>query len=218
MIRRVKLSALALAVLVDAIPHFAAAAPAPDFQRDIRPILSRNCFACHGPDEHARKSNLRLDLRESALKPAKSGKAAIVPGKPERSELVRRIFTTDHGEIMPPPETKKPLSEADKQLLKRWVAAGADYQPHWAFIKPKQAALPKVKQTAWPQNAIDHFILARLEKEGLKPSAPADDYTLVRRLYLDLIGLPPTPEEADAFVRECSPAHSPTFSPAPFIG
>ena len=206
MIRRVKLSALALAVLVDAIPHFAAAAPAPDFQRDIRPILSRNCFACHGPDEHARKANLRLDLRESALKPAKSGKPAVVPGKPERSELVRRIFTADHGEIMPPPETKKPLSEADKQLLKRWVAAGADYQPHWAFIKPKQAALPKVKQTAWPQNAIDHFILARLEKEGLKPSTPADDYRLVRRLYLDLIGLPPTPEEADAFVRECSPA------------
>ncbi|PAW72325.1 MAG: hypothetical protein B9S33_22890, partial [Pedosphaera sp. Tous-C6FEB] len=190
------------------------AAPAPDFQRDIRPILSRQCFACHGPDEHSRKANLRLDLRESALAPAKSGKRAIVPGKPDASELVRRITSTDHNKLMPPPETKKQLTPAEVDTLRRWVAAGADYQPHWAFIKPKQTALPKVKQTAWPQNAIDHFILARLEKEGLKPSPPADDYTLVRRLYLDLIGLPPTPEEADDFVRQLSLSRSPTFSPA----
>jgi len=178
-----------------------AAAPAPDFQRDVRPILSRQCFACHGPDEHSRKGGLRLDLRESALTPAKSGKRALVPGKPDASELIRRITSTDHNQVMPPPETKKQLTTAEVDTLRRWVAGGADYQPHWAFIKPRQAALPKVKQSGWPQNAIDHFILARLEKEGLKPSAPADDYTLVRRLYLDLIGLPPTPEEADAFVK-----------------
>jgi mono/diheme cytochrome c family protein len=188
-----------IALLALAFP--AAAAPAPDFQREVRPILSRQCFACHGPDEHARKANLRLDLRDAALAPAKSGQRAVVPGKPEQSELVRRITSTDHNKLMPPPETKKQLTAAEADTLRRWVTAGADYQPHWAFIKPKQAALPKVKQTTWPQNAIDHFILARLEKEGLKPSAPADDYTLVRRLYLDLIGLPPTPEEADAFVK-----------------
>jgi len=190
------------------------AAPAPDFQREVRPILSRQCFTCHGPDEHSRKANLRLDLRESALAPAKSGKRAIVPGKPDASELVRRITSTDHNKLMPPPETKKHLTPAEQDTLRRWVAAGAGYQPHWAFIKPKQAPLPKVKQTAWPQNAIDHFILARLEREGLKPSPPADDYTLVRRLYLDLIGLPPTPEEADDFVRQRSLSRSPTFPPA----
>lgn len=200
MIRRVKPTATVFATLLGALPLLAAPAP-PDFQRDVRPILSRQCFACHGPDEHARKANLRLDLRESALAPAKSGKRAIVPGKPEQSELVRRITSTDHNKVMPPPETKKQLTPAELETLRRWVAAGPDYQPHWAFIKPKQTALPKVKQTTWPQNAIDHFILARLEKEGMKPSPPADDYTLVRRLYLDLIGLPPTPAEANAFVK-----------------
>ncbi|MBM3871212.1 MAG: DUF1549 domain-containing protein, partial [Verrucomicrobia bacterium] len=181
-----------------------AAAPAPDFQREVRPILSRQCFACHGPDEHSRKGGLRLDLRDAAVAPAKSGKRAIVPGKPDASELIRRITSTDHNKVMPPPEVKKQLTPAEVDLLRRWVAAGADYQPHWAFIKPKQASLPKVRQTSWPQNAIDHFVLARLEQQGLKPSPPADDYTLVRRLYLDLIGLPPTPEEADAFVKSAA--------------
>jgi mono/diheme cytochrome c family protein len=200
-IRRVKPTATVFATLLGALPFLAAPVPAPDFQRDVRPILSRQCFACHGPDEHSRKAGLRLDLRESALAPAKSGKRALVPGKPDQSELVRRITSTDHNKVMPPPETKKQLTPAEVDTLRRWVAAGADYQPHWAFIKPKQAVLPKVKQTSWPQNAIDHFILARLEKEDLKPSLPADDYTLVRRLYLDLIGLPPTPEEADSFVK-----------------
>jgi hypothetical protein len=200
-IRRVTPTATVFATLLGALSLSAAPVPAPDFQREVRPILSRQCFACHGPDDTSRKGNLRLDVRESALAPAKSGKRAIVPGKPDASELVRRITSTDHNKVMPPHETKKQLTPAEVDTLRRWVAAGADYQPHWAFIRPKQAALPKVKQAAWPQNAIDHFILARLEKEGLKPSAPADDYTLVRRLHLDLIGLPPTPEEADAFVK-----------------
>ena len=179
----------------------AGSAPAPDFQREVRPILSRQCFACHGPDEHGRKAGLRLDLRESALATAKSGKRAIIPGKPEQSELVRRIASTDHDKVMPPMETKKQLTTTEQDTLRRWIATGADFQPHWAFIKPGQHPLPKVRQADWSRNEIDHFLLARMEQAGLNPSPPADDYTLVRRLYLDLIGLPPTPEEADAFVK-----------------
>ena len=106
---------------------------------------------------------------------------------------------------MPPPATKNPLTDAEKQILKRWIAAGAEYKPHWAFVAPKQAPLPKVKQADWPRNPIDHFVLARLEAEGLRPSPQADRYTLIRRVYLDLIGLPPTPEEVDAFVNDDSP-------------
>lgn len=176
-----------------------------DFLRDVRPILSSHCFKCHGPDESARKSGLRLDVREAALKPAKSGETAIVPNNAEKSELVKRLFHTDEDEIMPPPSTKNPLTTQQKEILKQWIAQGAEYKPHWAFEPPKQAPLPKVKDTGWPLNEIDHFILARLEKEGLKYSPKADKYTLVRRLYLDLIGLPPTPAQADAFVKDSSP-------------
>jgi hypothetical protein len=182
-----------------------------DYQRDVRPILSRNCFACHGPDDKARKGRLRLDLRDAAIKPAKSGAVPIVPGKPDKSEVVNRIFSKDTDELMPPPETKHVLTDAQKDILKRWIAKGADYKPHWAFVAPKQAAPPPVKQKYWAKNPIDTFILARLEKEGLKPSAPADDYTLVRRLYLDLIGLPPTPEEADAFVQSAKVNRQPAI-------
>jgi hypothetical protein len=173
-----------------------------DFQRDVRPILSSHCFKCHGPDEKARKAGLRLDLRESAIAPAKSGGRAIVPGKTEESALARRIFSSDEDEVMPPPETKRPLSSAQKEVLRRWIAAGAEYTPHWAFVPPKQLAPPKVKQTSWPRNAIDYFVLDRLEKEDLLPSLPANKYALARRLHLDLIGLPPTPEEVDAFVND----------------
>jgi hypothetical protein len=176
-----------------------------EFLRDVRPILSGHCFKCHGPDEEARKSKLRLDIREEALKPVKSGKIAIQPNDPDKSELVRRILTSDTDDQMPPPEAKLPLSEKDKAILKQWVASGAEYKTHWAFLKPTQTALPPVKNKSWPRNEIDFFVLARLEKEGLKPSPPADKYTLVRRVYLDLIGLPPTPEQADAFVQDASP-------------
>ncbi|MGA2248372.1 MAG: DUF1549 domain-containing protein, partial [Verrucomicrobiota bacterium] len=172
----------------------------------MRPILASHCFKCHGQDEGARKAKLRLDVREIATKPAKSDAAAIVPGKPDKSEMVRRIFSTDEDELMPPPGTKNPLTPADTEILKRWIAEGAEYKPHWAFIAPKQTSLPKVLAKNWPQNAIDRFVLARLEKEDLKPSPRADKYTLVRRLYLDLIGLPPTPAQADSFVNEASPA------------
>lgn len=175
-----------------------------DFSAQIRPILADNCFKCHGPDDAARKSKLRLDRSDTALQPAKSGKRAIVPGKPNESELISRILSEDPDEVMPPTSTQKKLTTEQKELLRKWVADGAKYQEHWAFVPPRRPALPKVKQRDWTKNEIDRFVLARLEKEGLKPSGTADRYTLVRRLYLDLIGLPPTPEEADAFVKDSS--------------
>jgi hypothetical protein len=174
-----------------------------DFLRDVRPILAGHCLKCHGQDEDARKAKLRLDVRDSAINLAKSGAVPIVPGKPEKSELVRRIFANDDDQ-MPPPAAKRPLTQEQKEILKRWIAEGAEYKPHWAFIKPVQQPLPKVRDKAWPQTAIDHFVLACLEKEGLKPAPRADKYTLARRLYLDLIGLPPTPAEADAFANDSS--------------
>jgi hypothetical protein len=174
------------------------------FTRKVRPILSQHCFKCHGPDDRARKARLRLDLRETGLRPARSGKRAIVPGKPDHSELVARIFA-DENEVMPPPHVKKPLSDEQKQVLRRWIELGAPYPLHWSFVAPRLAPLPKVRQADWPRSAIDTFVLARLESEGLAPSPPADRYTLLRRLYLDLIGLPPTPEEAEAFVGDRAP-------------
>ena len=176
-----------------------------DFNRDVRPILSGFCFKCHGIDDKARKSGLRLDAREGAVKQLKSGKTALVPGDVVKSELVRRILTDDEDDVMPPPSTKRVLSAGQKETLKRWVAQGAQYQEHWAFVGPKRPGLPAVKNSAWARNPIDRFVLARLEAEGLAPSPEADRYTLVRRVYLDLIGLPPMPEEADAFVNDSSP-------------
>src|SRR5262249_15630896 len=148
----------------------------PDFSRDVRPILSRHCFKCHGPDEQKRKAKLRLDQREAAIKTGRSGQRPIVPGKPDESELIRRISAADGKEVMPPPETRNPLSSAQKALLKRWITAGAEYKPHWAFVAPRQAPLPQVHNTGWPRNAIDHFVLARLEAAGMQPSPPADRY------------------------------------------
>src|SRR4051794_11554763 len=176
-----------------------------DFNRDVRPILSGSCFKCHGVDDAARKGKLRLDVRESALKGGKSGDPAVTPGKPDDSELVRRVFSNDPDGVMPPASTKVVLTDAQQQTLRRWVAQGAEYQPHWAFVAPKRAPLPDVKQADWCRNTIDRFVLSRLEAEGLRPSSEADRYTLVRRLYLDLIGIPPTPAEADAFVGDPSP-------------
>ncbi len=177
------------------------AADAPDFTRDVRPILSQHCFKCHGPDDKSRKGGLRLDVRDSALREAKSGGIALVPGKPDDSELVTRIFTDDEDELMPPPSAKRPLTAAQKDILRRWVAAGAEYQEHWAFVPPKPVEPPAVKRADWPRNAIDRFILARLEAAGLAPSPDADPATLCRRLHLDLTGLPPTPAEQDAFAQ-----------------
>ncbi|MGE5191534.1 MAG: c-type cytochrome domain-containing protein, partial [Deltaproteobacteria bacterium] len=137
-----------------------------DFTRDVRPILSRHCFKCHGPDEKARKGELRLDVREGALKGGSTGEKAIVPGKPDDSEVVRRILSDDENEVMPPPSAKLPLTAAQKEILRRWVAQGAAYVPHWAFVAPRQAPLPKVQHANWPRNPIDHFVLAKMEEAG----------------------------------------------------
>ncbi|MBI1842400.1 MAG: PSD1 domain-containing protein [Verrucomicrobia bacterium] len=176
-----------------------------DFARQIRPILSDNCFACHGPDDKARKGKLRLDLREDVMKPAKSGKTPVTPGKVEESEIVRRIHSTDPDEVMPPPKFGKKLADSQKDLLKRWVAEGAAWTTHWAFEPAKRPAVPEPKNVRWAKNDIDRFVLARLEKEGLQPSKAADKTTLIRRASLDLTGLPPTPEEVDAFLSDRGP-------------
>lgn len=197
--------ALALLGVATSMELNAASAAKVDFARDVRPILSGICFKCHGPDPATRKGGLRLDIREEALKPAKSGDKAIVPGKPKESAIIARIFTTDETDLMPPPESKHPLTEAQKEILKQWVQQGAEYQPHWAFTAPKQAPLPKVKDRKWPVNGLDYFVLARLEQEKLKPAKEADRYTLIRRVYLDLVGYPPTPEQVQAFLDDKSP-------------
>ena len=172
------------------------------FNRDIRPILSEACFPCHGPDASARKARLRLDVREEALKPAKSGETPILPGRPDQSEILRRIFASEEDEVMPPPEAHKILSPTQKELLKRWIAAGAPYEAHWAYTPPVRPPLPAVRQSAWPRNPVDHFILARLEHETLSPAPEADRPTWIRRVTLDLTGLPPTLAEVDAFVAD----------------
>jgi hypothetical protein len=177
-----------------------------DFNRDIRPILSENCFRCHGPDEGERKAKLRLDTRDGALKELRSGGHAVVPGHAAKSALVERITTADLKERMPPPQSKKRLTAQQIDLLRRWIDQGARWSEHWAFVPPRRPALPPVADKTWPRNAIDHFILARLEKEGLKPSPEADRIRLIRRVTLDLTGLPPTPAEVDAFLADRGPS------------
>jgi hypothetical protein len=225
MIRRV-LSSVTAAVLVYTATTLAEE-PKIEFNRDVRPILSDKCFFCHGPDEKKRKSGLRLDLRDGALKPAKSGDPAIVPGNAAESELVRRIFSDDKEEVMPPEEEHKALTQAQKETLKRWIAQGAEYQQHWAYITPRRPAVPGIsdfqlriadweKRDAargadlrkrqgeiekWVRNPIDAFVLDRHLKEGLAPSREADPRTLCRRLYLDLIGIPPAREQTETFLQ-----------------
>src|SRR5262245_6133761 len=165
-------------------------ARAVDFQRDVRPILADNCFKCHGPDEKARKGKLRLDVRDAALKGGRSG-PAIVPGK-DASELLKRVVSAEPTEVMPPTTTGKKLTPAQVDILRRWIAEGARYDAPWAYVAPKRPAVPAVKRSGWARNPIDLFILARLEKEGLTPAPAAGRETLLRRLSLDLIGLPPT--------------------------
>ena len=168
-----------------------------DFQREVRPILSNFCFECHGQDDKARKGKLRLDLRDAALKGGKSG-PAIVPGKHDAGELLKRLVSTDPTEVMPPPASKKKLSVAQIETLRRWIADGAHYQAPWAYVAPRRPPLPAVKLAGWAKNPIDLFVLARLEREGLTPSPAASREVLLRRLSLDLTGLPPTIAEQDA--------------------
>lgn len=175
-----------------------------DFDLDVRPILSENCFKCHGFDPGQRQAGLRLDIAESALSKLASGRAAIVPGDLKASELVERISL--HGGIqMPPPGSGKTLTAGQIATLKRWVAEGAHYKLHWAFVAPVRPAIPAVHNKRWPRNPIDYFVLARLEKEGLPPSPEADKATLLRRVTQDLTGLPPTLAELDAFLTDQSP-------------
>ncbi|MBL9135445.1 MAG: PSD1 domain-containing protein [Verrucomicrobiales bacterium] len=196
------LAVLATAFRVANANDLDASAKAVSFNQDIRPILSDHCFACHGPDEKTRKSGLRLDLEDEARKPAKSGKVAVVPGSPENSELLARIRTHDAADRMPPDETKKPLSEHQISLLSRWIAEGAKFEGHWAYLAPVRHEPPAVKRSAWPKNDVDRFVLARLEKEGLTPQPEASKERLLRRVTLDLTGLPPTVEELEAFLAD----------------
>jgi hypothetical protein len=175
-------------------------AAGPEYNRDVRPVLAENCFACHGPDSAARKAKLRLDVRDEAIKAG-----AIVPGKPDESAALLRVLSDDPQDVMPPPKTKKVLTKAQKDLLRQWIAAGAEYQKHWSLIAPSRPSLPAVKDTAWVRNPIDSFVLAKLESAGLKPAPEADRRTLARRLSLDLTGLPPAPAEVDAFVNDTAP-------------
>jgi mono/diheme cytochrome c family protein len=176
-----------------------------DYQRDVRPIISAKCYHCHGPDDGAREAKLRFDIREEAVKERKGGTFAIKPGDVKRSELVARISTSDPDELMPPPKTGHPLTKEEVETLKRWVQQGAPYADHWAFTKPVAPAIPKTSASkAWAKNEVDYFIHQKLKEAKLSPNAEADKHTLVRRLSLDLIGLPPTPQEVEAFVNDKS--------------
>jgi hypothetical protein len=178
-----------------------------EFNRDIRPVLSDQCFACHGPDASKRKTKLRFDTEAGARIDLGKGRFAIVPGDPERSELVRRIASTDTAVRMPPAYAgRDPLKSAEIDRIRRWIVQGARWQPFWSFIPPRRPAAPAVRDEKWVRNPIDRFILARLEREGLHPSTEADKATLLRRVSLDLTGLPPTPAEVDDFLRDDSPA------------
>ena len=169
---------------------------------DVRAILSNHCFACHGPDDEARRGGLRLDRRESATSTLPSGRRALVPGEPESSEILRRVKAADPAERMPPAEFDRPLSLQQIQQLEDWIAGGGQFSQHWSYRIPTCPTPPQLPDSNWPQNAIDRFILVRLQSEGLSPSPPADRATLIRRLSLDLTGLPPTVTEVDAFLAD----------------
>jgi len=188
--------------------------PKVDFNRDIRPILSNHCHKCHGPDDKQRKGGtdgLRLDIREHAIADL-GGYAAIVPGNLEMSALVQRITATDVEERMPPKETGKLLKAREIELLKQWVQQGAPYAQHWSYVKPARPPLPSVKRTNWPRNEIDHFVLARLEQEQLAPMSEADHAALLRRVSLDLTGLPPSLADLEQF--SVAPSLHPSVSPS----
>ena len=173
-----------------------------DFNREIRPILSDKCFSCHGPDKKHRKAKLRLDLEASAKDPKKK---AVVPGDLEASELVYRITTDDEDDLMPPPDSGKSLTAQERKLLSQWIAEGASWSEHWAYVPPRKHELPTVKKTNWPANWIDHFTLGHIEESAREPAPDADSVTLIRRLYFDLIGLPPASGVVDAFRQTPTP-------------
>ena len=204
-------AALAATILLEKGPLVPAGAappePAPariDFNRQIRPLLSDKCFACHGPDEGQRQAKLRLDTKEGAFAD-RGGYQVIVPGDRSKSRLFQRISHEQEVARMPPPTADRQLSQQEVGLLGRWIDQGADWRTHWAYVAPKRPPLPQVSNADWPRNGIDHFILARLDREGLEPSPPAAKATLLRRVTLDLTGLPPAPEEIDSFLADGAP-------------
>ncbi|WP_165249538.1 PSD1 and planctomycete cytochrome C domain-containing protein [Paludisphaera soli] len=176
-----------------------------DYNRDVRPIFSKNCFACHGPDEGDRKADLRLDLRDEAVKASEERDAALVPGDPESSTALERILEADDTLRMPPRKAGPRLAEAEVETLRKWVEQGAEYAEHWALVAPQARLAPAVSDPSWPRSPLDAFILARLDREGMKPSPEADRPTLLRRLSLDLRGLPPTIDEVRAFAADAAP-------------
>ena len=183
--------------------ELSAVEPDVSFNRDIRPILSAQCFACHGPDQESREADLRLDTAEGAFARI-NGSQVIAAGKPDQSELVRRIESVDPDEVMPPPDSGHQLSAEQKQLLRQWIESGARYDVHWSFVAPSKPHPPTVKNWEWPRHAIDNFVLSRLESAKLIPNQDADRLQWIRRVSLDLTGLPPTPEQADAFAKDMS--------------
>lgn len=183
-----------------------AAADPPTYNADIRRLLASNCFACHGQDPETRAADLRLDVSEAAV-----SAGAIVPGDAEASPLMARLLAHDPADRMPPPESNRVLAPEEIDLIRRWIDAGAVYEPHWAFVAPKKPAPPAVSNPLWPRNGLDHFVLARLDAEGLAPAPEADPHTLARRAALDLTGLPPGPALLEAFVNDKSPVAYETY-------
>jgi len=181
------------------------AAPPVNFNRDIRPLLSDACFQCHGPDEQQRKGGLRLDLANWAQAKGDSGAMAVVPSRPAESELLARLRSTDAGEQMPPPNSGKKLTAAQIELIERWIAEGASTTGHWAFSRPVRPNVPELDANLGMTHPVDRFLVSRLQREGLAPAPEADRATLIRRVTLDLTGLPPTPAEVDAFLSDTSP-------------
>lgn len=179
-------------------------ADSPSFLSEVRPILSTHCFKCHGPDAAARKAGLRLDISEGTRTTSDSGRLILQPGEPDQSELFHRITSTDPDEIMPPTSTKQPLSAAQTRILTEWIRNGGQYEDHWAWKKPSRPALPEIKNRAWPRNPIDYFILAKMEAAGMSPAPLADPAHLLRRLHLDLVGLPPDLSTLNTFVHNPS--------------
>ena len=175
-----------------------------DFARDVRPLLSDNCFACHGPDAKKRKADLRLDTREGALADL-GGTSAVIPGKPNESELTRRITSDDEDDRMPPPDSGKQLDDRQKELLRRWIAQGAEYDLHWAYKPGTRPEPPSVNNGSFVRNDIDRFVLATMRDKGYAPAREADRRTLIRRLSFDLTGLPPTWDRMQAFAADRSP-------------
>ena len=193
----------AAAFLLVGFPFSVSAEGKIDFNRDVRPILADRCFHCHGPDKETREADLRLDIEEDAKRDF-GGYFAINSGNAADSEVYYRIISDDDNDLMPPPESKREMTDEEKEIIRRWIDEGAEYEDHWSLVPPTQVTDVRVSDESWISNEVDQFILNRLDEHGLKPSEEADRRTLIRRLSFDLTGLPPTPEEVEAYVNDAS--------------